>query len=78
MLEKDLTDARLLKVPVDDAVIQLSRGFIRRHALRPADSIQLASAVLASKKLGGELSFVCADQTLVNAARLERLSCIGL
>lgn len=74
--EKDLSEARFNKIDIDIKTIHFGKRFIKLHRLHPADSIQLASAVLTSQKLDDDISFVCADQMLFDAARLERLSCI--
>lgn len=76
--EQDLTKANLTKVGVDEAIIQLGKKYVRQHRLRTADSIQLATALLASKKLNGDIHFICSDQTLLDAARLERLPCVDV
>jgi len=75
-MERDISRMNLTKVKIDEAVIQKARRYIQLHCLRAPDAIQLASAVITNQKLGGSLKFLCADQILLDAARLERLPCI--
>lgn len=77
-LERDLSMTHLAKVIIDEQVIHLGKRFIRLHRLRAPDAIQLASAVLTARRTGGALSFVCFDQLLLDAARLERLPCVDV
>lgn len=44
---------------------------LRVHALRAADALQLAAAIVASENRPSTLEFVCLDERLVEAARRE-------
>lgn len=50
---------------------QLALRLLRAHALRAADSLQLAAALLAAEQDPGALGFVCLDERLSNAAQRE-------
>lgn len=76
--EKDLNKTKFIKISIDQKVIHYARRFVKQHRLHPADSIQLASAVMVSKKFGDNVSFVCSDQPLLDAAHLERLPCVNV
>ncbi len=54
-----------------DAILEISRRFLRVHPLRAADSLQLAAAFLAAEGRPSTLEFVCLDDRLVIAARRE-------
>ncbi|MBI2345532.1 MAG: hypothetical protein HYV03_01290 [Deltaproteobacteria bacterium] len=43
--------------------------------MRPPDALQLSTALVANKRAGGDLLFLCADDALLTAARLEGLRC---
>jgi uncharacterized protein len=49
----------------------VARRLLRVHALRSADSLQLAAAVIASEGLPPSLSIVTLDERLASAARRE-------
>ena len=53
------------------AVRDRARRLLRVHALRAADALQLAAAVVASENRPDTMEFVCLDQRLVAAARRE-------
>lgn len=76
--DRDLHKINLTKVRIDNDVIHLSKRYIRQHRLRAPDAIQLASAFLTAKRFKDAVSFVCSDQTLLDAARLERLPVAAL
>lgn len=48
-----------------------ARRLLRVHALRGADSLQLAAAVIASEGLPASLNIVTLDERLASAARRE-------
>lgn len=77
-MERDLAKMNLTKVEMDSEIIQKAKRYIKLHCLRAPDAIQLATAILTSQKLGGGLTFLCADQPLLDAARLERLPCVDV
>lgn len=53
------------------AVRRAARRLLRVHALRAADSLQLAAAVIAAEGLPSSLAVVTLDQRLAGAARRE-------
>jgi predicted nucleic acid-binding protein len=58
------------------AVRQLATPLLARHALRAADAAQLASAILLSREIGSNITFVCLDARLADAAEREGLSLV--
>lgn len=67
---------RFEEQPLSDATLTRSVDVARTHALRAADSIQLASALQCAGVLGSraELTLVSADQDLIGAAQREGLT----
>lgn len=66
-------DHEYLSVPLDHSVLVPARGFVSKHLLRPPDAIQLASAIYAGNILNEQITFLCADQNLLNAAQADGL-----
>src|SRR4051794_22543857 len=56
--------------PVEAARVA-ARRILRVHALRAADALQLAAAVVASEGSSGSLAIITLDDRLVDAARRE-------
>jgi len=54
-----------------EAVRARAMRLVRTHALRAADALQLAAALVASDDRPEEMSFVCLDDRLRDAARRE-------
>lgn len=54
-----------------------ARRLLRVHALRGADSLQLAAAVIASEGLPASLNVVTLDERLADAARREGFTVQG-
>ena len=54
-----------------DAVRNAAQRLLRVHALRAADSLQLAAAVVAAEGEAPSLEFVCLDERLSAAATRE-------
>lgn len=54
-----------------DAVRRTAQRLLRTHALRAADSLQLAAALTAADHDARTLAFVCLDERLTGAARRE-------
>ena len=50
---------------------------LRMHALRAADALQLAAAILASRQQPSTMEFVCLDQRLAIAAEKEGFRVTG-
>lgn len=62
------------RVPVNDDVHRRVDDLLSRHALRGADAIHLASALLVRDVLRDNVTFACADVALITAARAEGLT----
>lgn len=56
-----------------ESVRRMARRLLRVHALRAADSLQLAAALVASEGHPGSLRFVSLDGRVIDAARREGL-----
>ena len=54
-----------------------ARRLLRTHWLRAADALQLAAALIACEGKPEMMEFVCADERLIAAARLEGLTIIA-
>lgn len=54
-----------------DILRVIARRLLRTHALRAADSLQLAAAITAAEHRPGSLAFVCQDIRLNSAADRE-------
>ena len=72
---EEATD-RYTIVPIDETVFELAFDLVLEDDLRTLDSLQLGAA-LELKTADIELSFVCADEKLVNAAREHGLSAMN-
>lgn len=59
--------------PVNDAVLDEAAGMIDRYALRAYDAAQLGGCLALRSIFGDEVEvqFVCADESLLEAARAE-------
>ncbi len=71
----DLARSWHLVEPVE-ALRRTARRLLRVHALRAADSLQLAAALLASEGQPSTLGFVCLDVRLGTAAQREGFTVI--
>jgi predicted nucleic acid-binding protein len=60
-----------------DAVRHTAERLLRTHALRAADSLQLAAALVAADHDARTLALVCLDERLAAAARREGFSVVG-
>ncbi len=67
----------------DYFIVDVSEGLVRAagilaesHALRGADAIHLASAVILNKQVGENVMFLCFDGRLATAAGKERLKVV--
>ncbi len=60
-----------LIIEFHDVVLRLSRELIKRYPLRSLDAIHLASAKSLKQDLKRAITFVCADERLLNCARLQ-------
>ena len=59
------------EVVPSDAVRRTAERLLRTHALRAADSLQLAAALVAADHDARTLEFVCLDERLASSARRE-------
>ncbi len=60
----------LLRVPLSDEVLKFVPGLCKRHSLRGADALQLASAVML-EAAGCEILFITSDPRLLAAGVSE-------
>ena len=63
----------LYRIPVDDEINRRVDDLLTRHALRGADAVHLASALLLRHLAEDTVHFACADAALVDAAGAEGL-----
>lgn len=77
-IDKDLRGAFISLIDITPPMLKLAKRLIRQRRLRVQDSIQLATALEANKDLFQALCFLCADQALLEAARLEGLRCFDV
>ena len=66
------------EVVPSDAVRRTAARLLRSHALRAADSLQLAAALVAADHDARTLSFVCLDERLAVGARREGFTVIAV
>lgn len=67
--------SRFVTQMVTDFVLDIACALIDRHALRAFDAVQLAGYSALKTSAGNDIPvFVCADQTLLAAARREGIS----
>lgn len=65
-------EGRFVAQMVTDFVLDVASALVDRHALRAYDAIQLAGYIALRRSTGtDEPVFVCSDQVLLEAARLE-------
>jgi hypothetical protein len=65
---------------LDDKIVVDSLTYITKHALKSADSIQLATVIELKetmKEVGEKVIFVCDDKELINVGRKENLEVIN-
>jgi predicted nucleic acid-binding protein len=64
-------------VTVSDAVQERVAGLLDGFTIRGMDALHLASALWVRDELGVELSFVCADRRLLDAAKRAGLEAVN-
>jgi predicted nucleic acid-binding protein len=69
--------SRWHEIVPSDAVRRTAQRLLRTHALRAADSLQLAAALVAADNNPASLDIVCLDARLGGAARREGFAVIG-
>ena len=77
-----LTAARALaltwnEVAPSDSLRRSAERLLRVHALRAADSLQLAAALIAANHDPHSLDYVCLDTRLAAAAQREGFAVLG-
>ena len=63
----------LMQVPISAEILALVPGLCKRHPLRGADAVHLASALLLRQE-GLDVLFACSDGGLLTAAAAEGLA----
>jgi uncharacterized protein len=66
----------LVRVELDHDVLTRARALIQRHALRGFDGIHLASALHLHREVAEPVTFVAADDRLLQAAEAEGLTAV--
>lgn len=66
-----------LEVPATDAVRTAARRLLGVHALRAADALQLAAAIIAADREPASIDFVTLDDRLAEAAEREGFRVLG-
>jgi hypothetical protein len=65
-------ETRFVCQTINDFVLDVASAIVDRHALRAYDAVQLAGYVALRVSAGTDVPvFVCSDQALLEAARLE-------
>jgi predicted nucleic acid-binding protein len=70
-LQQDLAAFYLIELTAD--VVSYATRLLRRHPLRSADAVQLASCLTVARRLSRDPKLVAFDERLVAAAREEGL-----
>ncbi|MBI5298749.1 MAG: type II toxin-antitoxin system VapC family toxin [Deltaproteobacteria bacterium] len=77
-MEQDIQNGKISLTQVETIIWKTAKRLIKQRRLRFGDAIQLACALDARKRLGDSMQFLCADRSLLEAARLEGLHCRDL
>ena len=64
---------KLFILELDDVLVPIIRKSIRKHSIRGADAVHLASAMWLRSTLKEDVIFACSDSKLLDAAHGERL-----
>lgn len=70
----DVREGRFVVLPVAEAVVVRSLACVRRHRLRGADAVQLASALVAREADPAVATMAAFDRSLRAAASAEGLA----
>jgi predicted nucleic acid-binding protein len=70
----DVRDGRFVVLPMADTVVTRSLACVRRHRLRGADAVQLASVLMAREADPGVSTIAAFDRRLRAAASAEGLA----
>ena len=65
-------------VELTEEIATRAAALLRRHPLRAADSVQLASCLLLADELGTPARLLAFDERLVRAARAEGVDCLAV
>ena len=65
-------------VEFTEEIVTRAAALLRRHSLRAADSVQLASCLLLADELGTPARLMAFDERLVRAARAEGVNCLAV
>ncbi len=76
-IERDIATKKITLLDIDHHVVAGANQLIKTRRLRVQDALQLASALALQQRLAAPLAFLCADQHLLSAARLEGLRCLN-
>lgn len=76
--EKDTRVGAIGFIQISASIIDVAARITRTRRLRPPDAIQLASALEAQPSHHSSYRFLCTDQALNEAARLEGLRCVDV
>jgi predicted nucleic acid-binding protein len=64
---------KLFVLEFDEELLPIIKQAIRKHAIRGADAVHLASGMWLRSVLKEDVVFACSDSKLLDAARAERL-----
>ncbi len=64
-------------IELTDDIINRTEGLIENYPLRGFDAIHLASALVFQDELNMDLTFICSDNRLLEAARRENLQIVN-
>ena len=67
-----------VRVDLHDDILVLARDLVRRHPLKGADAIHLASALSFKRASDEDITFAASDNQLLRAARAERLRTLNV
>ena len=65
-------------VELTEETVARAVALLRRHSLRAADSVQLASCMLLADELGTPARFMSFDERLLSAALAEGVECLAV
>lgn len=70
--------ARMVQQPLNPAVLEAARQLLDMHELRSGEALQLGAAIVAREMFQGmEITFVSADQRLLDAAKAEHFETLN-
>ncbi|MDO8445677.1 MAG: type II toxin-antitoxin system VapC family toxin [Deltaproteobacteria bacterium] len=68
---------KFIIIDFQDEFIASTKGLIRKHSLRGADSVHLSSALWLKPLAKGNMIFIACDNNLLKAAKAERLKVVN-